>query len=363
MTRRIQCIKKRGCYQKKSHGEKLVEDVLVGCEKYRFPYRELKMRSRVRRVDEIAKNIISACVKKSELREKGYDYIQSDEELRSDVSMVLGELAVRLETELKCNFRLHKEVTPSPQEIESEKDDPPSGVDECGFFKESDFDGPKEKYKVAIKMLGELTMGGYKRVSDELKATFKIPKKWLPSFYILTKNRPKMDQVVIKPSLSTAINTDPKTCDVVTQNALTLQDLADVGLDVDDADIDATILGAESGIPIVGSANLGPTDFIGQDKSIEDCMEEMKASRATGEINGAKISGKYEDYVNILLKQYDDRGIEVGKNAIVLDSYDGAEHHKTDKKRTNVISYSSKIVSDNILREGVTAGQSLDILT
>ena len=200
------------------------------------------------------------------------------------------------------------------------------------FFKESDFDGPKEKYKVTIKMLGELTMGGYKRVSDELKATFKIPKKWLPSFYILTKNRPKMDQVVIKPSLSTAINTDPKTCDVVTQNALTLQDLADVGLDVDDADIDATILGAESGIPIVGSATLGPTDFIGQDKSIEDCMEEMKASRATGEINGAKISGKYEDYVNILLKQYDDRGIEVGKNAIVLDSYDGAEHHKTDKK-------------------------------
>ena len=84
-------------------------------------------------MDKIAKNIISACVKKSELREKGYDYIQSDEELRSDVSMVLGEFAVRLETELKCNFSLHKEVTPSPQEIESEKADPPSGVDECVF--------------------------------------------------------------------------------------------------------------------------------------------------------------------------------------------------------------------------------------
>ena len=93
------------------------------------------MRSRVCRVDEIAKNVISACVKKSELREKGYDYIQSDEELRSDVSMVLGELAVRLETELKCNFCLHKEVTPSPQEIENEKAEPPSGVEECFFSK------------------------------------------------------------------------------------------------------------------------------------------------------------------------------------------------------------------------------------
>ena len=60
--------KKEGVTNKKSHGEKLVEDVLLGCEKYRFPYREFKMRSRVCRVDEIAKNIISACVKKSEFR-------------------------------------------------------------------------------------------------------------------------------------------------------------------------------------------------------------------------------------------------------------------------------------------------------
>ena len=137
--------KKEGVTKKKSHGEKLVEDVLVGCEKYRFPYRELKMRSRVCRVDEIAKNVISACVKKSELIEKGFDYIQSDEELRSDVSMVLGELAVRLETELKCNFSLHKEVTPSPQEIESDRAEPPSGVDECRFFKDSDYKGSTKK--------------------------------------------------------------------------------------------------------------------------------------------------------------------------------------------------------------------------
>ena len=54
----------------------------------------------------------------------------------------------------------------------------------------------------------------------------------------------KMEEIIIQPSLSTPINNNPKPADTVTHNALTLQDLADVGLDVDDADINATILGA-----------------------------------------------------------------------------------------------------------------------
>ena len=56
--------------------------------------------------------------------------------------------------------------------------------------------------------------------------------------------------------------------------------------------------------------------------------------------------------------KYKGRTLDKGK-IMVLDSYDGAEHNKT----TNVVTFSSKLVSEGILKSGVTAGKSMDILT
>ena len=47
-------------------------------------------------------------------------------------------------------------------------------------------------YNVAVKMLGKLTMEGFKNLRKEIIEKFKIPKKWLPSFAKLTSNRPKV---------------------------------------------------------------------------------------------------------------------------------------------------------------------------
>ena len=58
--------------------------------KYTKPYRMLKMRQRVERVEEIGKAVVSACVDKTKVRNGGMEHIQSDIDLRTDVIMFLG---------------------------------------------------------------------------------------------------------------------------------------------------------------------------------------------------------------------------------------------------------------------------------
>ena len=80
-------------------------------------------------------------------------------------------------------------------------------------------------------MLGELTLNLYKRVSDKSKKKFKIPSKWLASYYKLSLNRPGLDAFTLKPQIKVFINTEPEKVSIV-------QDLVDVGIFVDEADLD-----------------------------------------------------------------------------------------------------------------------------
>ena len=47
----------------------------------------------------------------------------------------------------------------------------------------------------------------------------------------------------------------------------------------------------------------------------------------------------------------------------MIDSHDGAEHGKTNKDVTNIVSFSSKLVTKKSLAGGYGGGTSLDILT
>ena len=61
---------------------------------------------------------------------------------------------MRLERELKCNFWLEENVTPSSDEIEIESTpDETSGVEECGFFKKEDYCGDENKFKVCFTFM------------------------------------------------------------------------------------------------------------------------------------------------------------------------------------------------------------------
>ena len=60
------------------------------------------------RVEEIAKEVVAACVDSNKLEMEGCKYLYKNEELHTDVLMILGEVQVRLEKELRCNFNLKK---------------------------------------------------------------------------------------------------------------------------------------------------------------------------------------------------------------------------------------------------------------
>ena len=321
------------------------------------------MRQRVERVEELAKDIVAACVDKKKIEMEGCKYLHEDRELHTDVLMILGELQVRLEKELRCNFNLESDVTPSPEDLNEQNAPVGPGVGNQVFDKNA-FEGTKDKYIAAVAMLGKLTLNGYKRVTDAVKKQFQIPDSWMPSYYKLTKDRPEMESVTIKPTLETTIN-HPAPKDHENAEEV-MQDLVDVGLGVQDNDIDIndTIWTPTQHALSVPDATIGVTSFIGQDVSMTHCMEQIKLARSTDKIQGARIKGSFEDYVKLMIADHEKKGRKFGSGKIVVfDSYDGAEHSKTDKKKTSVISFSSKMLSQATIRDGNSAGKSFDILT
>ena len=80
-----------GSMKKRSHKEKFFEDVLFGAQKYRRNYRELAQRQRVERVEQLAKDVLSACVNQKEAKDAGRTYLKDNKELQMDVLTFLGK--------------------------------------------------------------------------------------------------------------------------------------------------------------------------------------------------------------------------------------------------------------------------------
>ena len=323
------------------------------------------MRQRVERVEEVAKNVLSACIDKQQVRKGGSDYIISDIDLRTDVYTFLGELRLKLEKELKYNFSLIEEnVTPSPDEIQEETVATPSGVDECGYFKRSDYNGSDDNYSVAVRMLGKLTMSGYRELRRDIIEKFKIPKDWIPSFKQLTANRPTVHGFAVSPTLNTCVTNPPPDKTGNQSASKFVQDLEDVGLFVEEGDINDNFLEKEGLVPKVTTANLALTAFVGQDMAMKDVMTNYKLAKDPGTVQMSRLDGTYATYVKHLTLQHEKKGFSPSNEKMVMiDSHDGAEHGKTNKDVTNIVSFSSKLVTKKSLAGGYGGGTSLDILT
>ena len=90
----------------------------------------------------------------------------------------------------------------------------------------------------------------------------------------------------------------------------------------------------------------------------------IKLSKISCEILAAKIDGGYCNYCNLLKEKFDTPDQKLNGNKIILDSYDRALHNRTKNGRSSIVSFSSSMVSNQILRRpGITAGGSLNILT
>ena len=157
-------------------------------------------------------------------------------------------------------------------------------------------------------------MKGYARISNKITKNCNVP---LPSYYMLTKNRPKLEDMSLTtlPSLQIT-NSGREECD-----------------EAEDDDIEMSLI---------------------------------KISNSGDEITGGRIIGRYEHYLELLVQKHVnfDRKICAGDDLIVIDSFDGAEHSKSNKNRTSLISFSSQMFTPSLINSGtITAGSSLNILT
>ena len=88
----------------------------------------------------------------------------------------------------------------------------------------------------------------------------------------------------------------------------------------------------------------------------------------TDEAVAAKLEGSYPDYVKILKKRCkrkltDDSANRYNKKEMVLDSYDGAHHTNNVKKKRNIISFSSQVISERTVNQIGSTAESANILT
>ena len=98
-------------------------DVLEKAEPFYKSYRELGGRSRQRRVEDIAKGILGACVDRRELRDDGLEYMVENKLLAIDVLNCLDQVRTLLQRKLCVDF---SKIAHVPTPIGNENDAPPS---------------------------------------------------------------------------------------------------------------------------------------------------------------------------------------------------------------------------------------------
>jgi len=81
------------------------------------------------------------------------------------------------------------------------------------------------------------------------------------------------------------------------------------------------------------------------------------------ELMGEKLRGTSTDYKNMMIAKHNNSGRSTESNVLLIDSYDGVIYSNTNKKETNVVSYSSQFLTSSIVSASAKPASSWNILT
>ena len=101
----------------------------------------------------------------------------------------------------------------------------------------------------------------------------------------------------------------------------------------------------------------------------QDELGELIMCSKKDKIIGPRIDGTYGDYMNLMKQKHRDNGQIIedgaeGDSVIVINSIDGAEHLKSKKTITSIISFSSIMFTSKwVQSKAVFSGSSRNILT
>ena len=289
---------------------KFTKDVLDNYS--RVPFGSLKMRFRRERMADVAKVVLGGCVERQAFKKDCDEYMHHNRRLAIEIVNLLDGVRDYLESKLRMNFDDVKDVAMAPVED-----------DEEGLIEE--LDKEKKSHKLAISLLGELSGNGYERVRKTMDDLMD-----LPSYKMLKKKRPSISSL-----------------EFVKLNSF--DSCEEVGGNGDGRDDNTVFLDMEE-------MNRVPDEY-----ELELLLRRLAAQER---LDGAKIDGDYSTYIQLLENKHVNEGRTIDGNVAVLDSFDGAEHIRSKKAITSVVSFSSSLLCTSwINSRSVTAGSSLNILT
>ena len=175
-----------------------------------------------------------------------------------------------------------------------------------------------------MSLLGKLNGNGYDRVRKSMEDVMN-----LPSYKVLKKNRPNIIPIEFMKlaSFDDEIQRDVGTGDLAVAPVLDMDEM----------------------------------NCVLDEYKLELVLRQIAVQE---KLDAAKIDGVYETYVKQLEYKHVNEGRKIEENAIVIDSFDGAEHVRSKKMITSVISFSSSLLCSSwINSRSVSAGSSLNILT
>ena len=282
---------------------------------YRVAYQNIKWKQRLYRHDDCLALIIASCLDKKEWNNESdknlRSYVEGNQELAKTCLNVINTLRLRLSEKLKIDIPGESEAVEPIDLIDGDE------------AKEED---NNEMNKLAISILSETTNNGYGRVRKELNRTASTS---LPSLHVLNKLLPlKVDNVCFD-------------CTSVDDDTCSHDDIL-VGFDP---------------LPVPG-----PDDAL---------LLSSRAEDANGKAYGSKLEGSLKDYVDVMMNKLenkfndDDYKIKDGEDELIMiNSFDGAEAIKTEKKVSSVISYSSQVLVPSLVQsKQLRPASSFNILT
>ena len=192
-----------------------------------------------------------------------------------------------------------------------------NNLTECIYHRPADDD---EDRTAAVALLTTLSRDDYKTITDSISKQFKLAQGAIPSFYEMTKNRPNFKESV--------------------------------------AVVDATHEAPES-------------DEEGDSKQTKSEKAESNQPILVNQpVLVGKLEGGYEAGMTIMLektskkRKIDEVIAGNDKELIVINSYDGAEHSKNHKSESSLISFSSQMFNEEIIREsGYSTASPSNIFT
>ena len=286
--------------EKMSVKDKFTFDVIKSCTYYKS-YRECKFRERKNRIHALMTSVLAICSNKKALNEKKNDYLIKNRDLAVDCLMIIDLVKDLIQEKLQVNMAdISDEVTPAPQE-------------------EHDNESKNNmRLSSAVAMLCETSSKGYERMREKFIEEFQISKEYLPSYYNLTKSRPKPIKFVIFPATDIYCNSD-----------------SDFLQDIDN---------------IHNSAQQETANHYGSSLQVSDT------------VMAAKLEGGYDFCLKELMKKHEKNGVHVRDEIAVIDCFDGAEHIQLDEGKINILSYNTQLFFSQTISVASTSS-SFNILT